>query len=47
MNKINPRCPQCHLINIIFNDDNLPMKCQFCGAALEGYLGNEKRRKIK
>lgn len=33
--KINPECPACHLINIIFNTDNLPMKCQFCGTELK------------
>lgn len=41
MNEIESRCPKCYLINIIFEDDSLPMKCQFCGAALEGCFGNE------
>lgn len=32
---INPICPQCHLENIIFDEDRLPKKCQFCKAALQ------------
>lgn len=34
--KINPICPECFLVNIIFNFDRLPKKCQFCGADLIG-----------
>lgn len=36
MNQIDPECPKCHLINIVFDHDKLPLPCQFCGAELKG-----------
>jgi hypothetical protein len=33
--KINPECPKCHLISIIFDFNKLPMQCQYCGNELE------------
>ena len=48
MNKINSECPICHLINIIFDSDNLPKKCQFCGANLiENYYKIERKEEEK
>lgn len=31
---IEPTCPKCHLVNIIFDFHKLPLDCQFCGAGL-------------
>ena len=33
--KIKPVCPNCRLVNIIFDTDKSPMKCQYCGVILE------------
>ena len=35
--KIEPECPKCHLTNIIFDFDTLPLDCKFCGASLDSY----------
>jgi ribosomal protein S27E len=32
--KIKPTCPKCRLVNVIFDFDKPPMKCQYCGAEL-------------
>lgn len=33
--KINPECPSCHLVNIIFDFHKLPMPCVHCGNSLK------------
>lgn len=45
--KINPECPKCNLINILFDFHKLPMNCIYCGADLEeeNEIRDNQRRK--